>query len=110
MPDAFPVDAATLSAAALSNDAIAEIVLIAVGGIVLVGLVSVTRHKFRMQKERPASAESSMTRPVLAVLLVGTLVILAAASLTFSDAQTRNLLVGGVVSLGSAAAAFYFAS
>jgi hypothetical protein len=61
-----------------------------------------------MQKDNPA--ESSMTRPVLAVLLVGTVLILAAASLTFDDAETRNLLVGGVVSLSSAAVAFYFAS
>ena len=51
-----------------------------------------------------------MTRPVLALLLVGAVVILAAASLSIGDAAARNLLVGGVVSLSSAAAAYYFAS
>jgi hypothetical protein len=37
-------------------------------------------------------------------------VILAAASLGWDDSTTRNILIGGVVSLSSAAAAFYFAS
>jgi hypothetical protein len=50
-----------------------------------------------------------MTRPVLPVLLIGTL-LLAAVSLDSGDADTRNLLLSGVVSLSSAAAAFYFAS
>src|SRR5262249_10222147 len=51
------------------------------------------------------------TRPVIALLLVGTVVILAAASLPLdADDQSRNILIGGVVSLGSGAVAFYFAS
>lgn len=108
-----------IAAPAIGDSTRANIVLAAVGLIVLVGLVSIVVQRFiaqgmkKQQGVRDASAtvvESSMTRPVLAVLLVGTLLILAAASLTFDDAQARSLLVGGVVSLSSAAAAFYFAS
>jgi hypothetical protein len=99
-----------VAAPALSNSTLADIVLIAVAVLVLVGLACVALHRLRLQQRRPDAADASMTRPVLAVLLVGTLLILAAASLTFADAQARNLLIGGVVSLGSAAAAFYFAS
>ena len=110
---------AVIAAPAIADSTRANIVLACVGLIVLVGLVSIVVQRFIAQsmkkKERAQDAsatavESSMTRPVLAVLLVGTLLILAAASLTFDDPQARNLLVGGVVSLSSAAAAFYFAS
>ena len=53
----------------------------------------------------------SMTRPVLAILLVGTLINMCAASLTATDDETtRNLLIGGLVSLSSAVVAFYFSS
>jgi hypothetical protein len=81
-----------------------------IGTTVVVGLVAVLAHRFIIQMKAADAADSSMTRPVLAVLLVGAVVILAAASLTGDDSQTRNILVGGVVSLCSAAAAFYFAS
>jgi hypothetical protein len=93
----------TIGAPAITDSTRSNIVLVSVGLIVLVSLVCVLVHRFIMQKKSANAAESSMTRPVLAVLLVGTLLILAAASLTFDDTETRNLLVGGVVSLSSAA-------
>jgi uncharacterized membrane protein len=110
----------TTAAPAITDSTRANVVLVAVGLIVLVGLVSVVIQRFisQSQTRRPSGTrqdsanpvESTMTRPVLAVLLVGTVLVLAAASLTFDDAEARNLLVGGVVSLSSAAVAFYFAS
>ncbi len=79
-----------------------------VGLIVVVGVIAVLVHRFTVGSN--GSSDSSMTRPVLALILVGTLVVLAAASMSKGDEQTRNLLVGGVVSLSSAAMAFYFSS
>jgi hypothetical protein len=99
-----------IAAPAITDPGRSNIILVSVGLIVLVGLVSVLVHRFIMQRRSASAADSSMTRPVLAILLVGTVLILSAASLTFDDAETRNLLVGGVVSLSSGAVAFYFAS
>jgi PASTA domain len=101
---------ARLAAPLITDSTRANIVLVSVGVLVLAGLLGVIVHRFIMQNRAATAAETSMTRPVLAVLLVGTVLILATASLTFDDADTRNLLVGGVVSLSSAAVAFYFAS
>ncbi|GEA90241.1 hypothetical protein CCE01nite_41900 [Cellulomonas cellasea] len=98
------------AAAAITDDSRSDLVLGGIALVVVLGLISVLVHRFIMQHRADAGAEASMTRPVLAVLLVGTLLILAAASLSFNDAGARNLLIGGVVSLSSAAAAFYFAS
>jgi len=95
--------------AAVSDDARATIIVVTVGVMVITGLIVIIVHRFGM-KGATGEAASSMTRPVLAILIVGTVLILAGASLGFSDAQTRNLLLGGVVSLSSAAVAFYFAS
>jgi PASTA domain len=81
-----------------------------VAAVVIAGVASVLTHRLVIQSSQPDSAESSMTRPVLALTLVGTLVLLAAGALTLGDKQTRNLLIGGVVSLSSAAVAFYFSS
>lgn len=78
--------------------------------LAVAGLLAVVMHRFIMQRRAVGTGETSMTRPVLAVLLVGAVVVLAAASLSIEDAQARSLLVGGIVSLSSAAAAFYFAS
>lgn len=76
----------------------------------IVGLTSVLIHRFALQAKAPDSDDASMTRPVLALVLVGTVVVLAAGSMTVGSNQTRNLLVGGIVSLASAAVAFYFSS
>jgi hypothetical protein len=99
-----------LAAPAITDSTRSTLILVSVGLLVLLSLVSVLIHRFIMQSKADPGAEASMTRPVLAVLLVGTVLILAAASLTFDDADTRNLLVGGVISLSSGAVAFYFAS
>lgn len=102
-------DAPTLAAAVAGGGAYV-VLLWLVGIMVVLGFVSVLVHRFIMQWKMPSSPMSSMTRPVLAVLLVGAVVILAAASLGGDDDKTRNIMVGGVISLCSAAAAFYFAS
>ena len=51
-----------------------------------------------------------MTRSMLAVLLVGTLLLVALGSLGVDDTNTRNLLLGGIVATSGAAVAFYFSS
>lgn len=84
--------------------------LVIVGLLVLVGAVAILVHRFRAQSGQPGPEDTSITRPVLALVLVGTLVVLAAASFSIDDKETRNLLIGGVVSLSSGAVAFYFAS
>jgi hypothetical protein len=111
IPMAQPVrvEQAALKFVAITDSTKQGIVLVFVGVVVIVGLAAVLMHRFMLQS-KSTSDESSMTRPVLALVLVGTVVMLAAASLTLEDEQTRNLLIGGVVSLSSAAVAFYFAS
>src|SRR4051794_39887840 len=95
-----PGDRMTVVAApALSNSTLADIVLIAVAVLGLVGLAFVALHRLRLQPRRPDAADASMTRRVLAVLLVGTLPLLAAGPLSFADAPARNLVIGRVVSL-----------
>ncbi len=94
---------------AMSDSTKSGLMLAFVGLLVLVGLAAVVWHRLRQAPGETGDA-TSMTRPVLAILLVGTVVVLATASLTLADKETRNLLVGGVVSLASAAVAFYFAS
>ena len=98
----------------MAADAIAgprqSILLWFIGIMVTIGIVSVLTHRFIQQSKAPDASGSGMTRPVLAVLLVGAIVILAAASLGGADEQSRNILIGGVISLSSTAAAFYFAS
>jgi len=59
---------------------------------------------------RPGQNGVGIIRAMLALVLVGGLVILAGASFTMGDTQTRNLLIGGVVASASGAVAFYFAS
>jgi hypothetical protein len=94
----------------MSDSDLQSLVVAFVGIVVVVGLISVLIHRFLQQRNASDQSDSTMTRPVLALVLVGTVVVLAAASLAFDDEQTRNLLIGGVVSLSSAAVAFYFAS
>ncbi|MDP9903297.1 PASTA domain-containing protein [Arthrobacter bambusae] len=79
--------------------------------IVLVSLAFVIR--FRFTQEKKGGVATSLTRPLLAILLVGSVTLMAAASLTLSDqsgADLQKMLVGAVISLSSAAVAFYFAS
>jgi len=47
---------------------------------------------------------------MLALVLVGSLVLLAGASMDGGNEQTRNLLVGGIVASAASAVAFYFAT
>jgi hypothetical protein len=84
------------------------VLMVGLGLLVLVGLGSVVWFRFIQHGKRDSA--TSLTRPVLALLLVGTLVILAAASVGFSDPDLRKTLVGAVVSLSAAAAGFYFAA
>ena len=103
---------AALSAASTqaSGSTHGNLVIGFVGGVVVLGMLAVLAHRLLIQSKAADSDDLSMTRPVLALVLVGTVVILAASAMTSGDRQTRNLLVGGVVSLGSAAVAFYFSS
>ncbi|CAH0199901.1 hypothetical protein SRABI83_01877 [Arthrobacter sp. Bi83] len=76
--------------------------------LVIISLVSIVVFKFRQHRARENT--TSLTRPILAVLLVGTLVIMSVASLISSNADLQKTLIGPIVSLASAAAGFYFAS
>jgi len=51
-----------------------------------------------------------IVRAMVSLILVGGLLILAGASFSIDDPQTRNLLIGGIVASASGAVAFYFAS
>ena len=76
--------------------------------LALAAVIAVIIYSFA----RPSDPGSpGITRSMLALVLVGGLMILAAASFAAGvDAQTRNLLLGGVVASASSAVAFYFAS
>lgn len=76
--------------------------------LVVISLSSIVVFKFRQHSTRENT--TSLTRPILAVLLVGTLVTIAVASLMSSNADLQKTLIGPIVSLASAAAGFYFAS
>jgi hypothetical protein len=76
--------------------------------LVIISLISIVVFKFRQHSARENT--TSLTRPILAVLLVGTLVIISVASLISSNADLQKTLIGPIVSLASAAAGFYFAS
>jgi heme/copper-type cytochrome/quinol oxidase subunit 2 len=76
--------------------------------LVFTSLTSIVVFKFRQHNTHENA--TSLTRPILAVLLVGTLVTIAVASLISSNADLQKTLIGPIVSLASAAAGFYFAS
>jgi hypothetical protein len=80
--------------------------------MVVAGLVAVIAYTFLQRNKPRDQAGTGLTRTVLAIALVGALILLTGASFysSASDAQTRNLLVGGLVASSSAAVAFYFAS
>ena len=66
---------------------------------------------FTFLMRRQPQAGTGIVRPLLALMLVGGLLILAGASFSAgADAQTRNLLLGGIVASASGVVAFYFAS
>lgn len=111
-------DPVTVNSAVMGSPG-STVLLAVVGVSVLTSLAYVLRQRLKMQDNIQKNAQSAgqgnesdpnITRPVMAILLVGTVVILAAASLTLADPDTRNILVGAIVSLSSAVVAFYFAS
>jgi hypothetical protein len=80
--------------------------LITLSGVTIVAAIIFT---FLMRRQPQAGA--GIVRPLLALMLVGGLLILAGASFSAGvDAQTRNLLLGGIVASASGVVAFYFAS
>jgi hypothetical protein len=79
--------------------------------LVATATLAVVIYSFVTRKEKSDQGPPSITRSMLALLLVGGLVILAGASFAAPfDAQTRNLLLGGVVASAASAVAFYFAA
>jgi uncharacterized membrane protein len=74
-----------------------------------VAVLAAIIYTFLNRKQPDAGA--GIVRPLLALMLVGGLIILAGASFSpGADAETRNLLIGGIVASASGAVAFYFAS
>ena len=79
--------------------------------ITLSGVTIVAAIVFTFLNRQEPQAGSGIVRPLLALMLVGGLMILAGASFSAGvDAQTRNLLLGGIVASTSGVVAFYFAS
>jgi PASTA domain-containing protein len=80
--------------------------------MVLVGVAIIASiiYSFVRVTRTPEQSGLGIIRAMLALVLVGGLVILAGASFSMGDIQTRNLLVGGLVASSAAAVAFYFAS
>ena len=78
--------------------------------MVLVGVGILASVIYSFLRLTRSSDPAGIVRAMLALVLVGGLVILAGASFSMGDTQTRNLLLGGLVASASAAVAFYFAS
>lgn len=79
--------------------------------LLIVSLVALIRFRFNQQKKAVDPSGTSLTRPLLAMLLVGAVILLAAASLGMTESDdVQKLLIGALISLSSAAAAFFFAS
>jgi PASTA domain len=95
--------------------------LIAAGGIIMLfGRVGLSRgYWFKNPERTPVGSgqnrsskddeNTSVVRSWVAIVLVGGLLILAAASFGLADETLRSTIIGGVVSASSAAVAFYFA-
>jgi PASTA domain len=81
--------------------------LITLSGLAIVAAIVFT---FLNRRQPPDQAGVGIVRSLLALVLVGGLMILAGASFSLADVQTRNLLIGGIVASASGAVAFYFAS
>ncbi|WP_369045440.1 IPT/TIG domain-containing protein [Sinomonas sp. P10A9] len=89
----------------------ATILLWVVMAIVVGSIGFLIRFRFAQQKRSKDPKATSLTRPLLAMLLVGGILIFTAASIeigSFGDLQ--KLLVGAIVSLAGSAVAYYFAS
>ncbi|MEV0795928.1 hypothetical protein [Kribbella sp. NPDC050459] len=97
----------------VNSSTLAWVVIICVALIVLAGVSAVLLHRIDLIRRAPDRASDlRMTRPVIAIILVGGLVLLTVWALGFGnpDGQLQLLLAGAVVSLASAAVAFYFSS
>jgi hypothetical protein len=80
-------------------------------GLVTFCLIALVAFRFTQHRKSADPKATSLTRPLMAMLLVGAIFVLAAASLGMKEsADLQKLLVGAVISLGSAAGAYYFAS
>lgn len=66
--------------------------------LVLITLVVSTRFRFRQLNQETSPGETSLTRPYLALLLVGSVVILTAASLGMEKPDLQKALIGAVIS------------
>jgi hypothetical protein len=80
--------------------------MVLVGVAILASIV----YSFLRITQTPEQSGLGIIRAMLALVLVGGLVILAGASFSMGDTQTRSLLIGGLVASSAAAVAFYFAS
>ncbi|MBU2667207.1 PASTA domain-containing protein [Actinoplanes bogorensis] len=79
--------------------------------IALAGLAVLAAIIYTFLNRAQPDAGAGIVRPLLALILVGGLIILAGASFASdADAETRNLLIGGIVASASGVVAFYFAS
>jgi hypothetical protein len=78
--------------------------------VVVLAIAAAVGYSFVTRKQTPEQSSIGIVRPLLALMLVGGLLILAGASFTLDDGQTRNLLTGGIVASSASAVAFYFAS
>jgi hypothetical protein len=79
--------------------------------IVLAGLGAILWHRIVVLTKDPERAsDMRMTRPVLAIVLVGGLTLLATAAMRGASEQVQLLLLGGMVSLSSAVVSYYFSS
>lgn len=79
--------------------------------MIIVSILALIWFRLRQQKRAVDPSGTSLTRPLLAMLLVGAVILLAAASLGMTEADdVQKLLIGALISLSSAAAAFFFAS
>ncbi|WP_432878060.1 hypothetical protein ACQPYH_30075 [Kribbella sp. CA-245084] len=97
----------------VNSKTLAWILILCVAVIVLAGVAAVLRHRLSLIKKAPDHASDlRMTRPVIAIILVGGLILLTVWSMGFGnpEGQLQLLLTGAVISLSSAAVAFYFSS
>lgn len=95
-PPPAPIDAALMWRALV----VLAVLLVAVGGLVLLGRVAL--H----QKD----STTSIVRSWLAVGLVAGLMVFCLLSLATTDSTLRSTLFGGLIASTGAATAFYFAS
>jgi PASTA domain. len=78
--------------------------------IVVFAIAATVAYTFLTRRQGSEQSSLGIVRPMVSLILVGGLLILAGASFSIEDPQTRNLLIGGIVASASGAVAFYFAS